>query len=966
MKTKFYRLLTLAAFLTVALFSAQDAKGPTFIGTADKMFVAPAISTLKNPEVFVSVEKEMKDRRFYKHEIVPGKDPQKTDDHFVLNRHELEGKIPGKTPSLVFDAAASTSQPTDPALAVGPDHVFVVFNTGFIIYDKNGTALTGQLTPSNIFGTNGCCDLTASYDHVAQRWVVSLLGNGAYVAVSKTSNPVTTQWNVYQYSAVNDYQKLSVWSDGYYMTDNTSSTNKIYAFEREKMLAGDPAAKILAFPLPGIVTSGFFSPQFLTLSDTNAPSPGNVPVVYMQDDAWSGVSQDHIKLWNLNVNWATPASSTISQPVQINIQPFIGVFDGGSFYNLVQPNGGATIDALQATIMNQAQFRKFATHNSAVFNFVVDTDASAAKRAGIRWIELRQSGDGQPWSLYQEGTYTAAAGKHAWNASLIMDMQGNIGMGYTAMGGTANKFVGSYYTGRKANDPLGTMTIAETIIKEGNANIPGGRYGDYSKIDIDPSDNKTMWYDTEYMNNGRKNVIGVFKIAPNYLKDVGVVSIDTPVTGALTNAETVKVKIYNFGENPQSNIPVSFKVNGATIATETYTGTIAPAATVDYTFTAKANLSTEGQTYAIAAETSLAGDEDLTNNGITKNVTHVFQWDASMDEITAPVSGGFLNSQPIKVKVSNKGTQTITSLPVAYNVDGGSWVNETITTPIPAGGTFDYTFTAPFNFSQIKSYNVTAKTMLPNDSVPTNDEISKTVVNSACYTSTNNTQYPIGPGSGVVTNSVISQTGIGNITKVKVKVNLTHTWVGDVEMKLIGPDNTEVMLANRRGSSGDNYTNTIFDDDATTAISSGTPPFTGTFKPESPLSAFNGKPITGNWTLRITDKANGDGGQLLNWSLEPCSDAVLAVSQTDVDSNKVQVVNVGNNKFKVILKDKAITGNVNMNLYNGAGQQVLVKRLNKTTGEYSTEFDMSYAPKGLYIVKLSDGTNNFSKKILVK
>ena len=55
--------------------------------------------------------------------------------------------------------------------------------------------------------------------------------------------------------------------------------------------------------------------------------------------------------------------------------------------------------------MNQAQFRKFATHNSAVFNFVVNT-TSSGELAGVRWYELRQNGDGQPWSIYQEGTYT--------------------------------------------------------------------------------------------------------------------------------------------------------------------------------------------------------------------------------------------------------------------------------------------------------------------------------------------------------------------------------------------------------------------------------------------------------------------------------------------------------------------------------------------------------------------------------
>lgn len=970
MKTKFTRFLSLIAFFGVTTFSAQKGEGPTLIGVADKMFEMPSVASKKNPEIWVDKKAEMKDRRFYKHDFLPGKDPQKTDDILAMNPHPLDKKIPGKAPILVFDAASSSSMPTDPTLAVGPNHVFVVFNTGFKIYDKQGNALTGQLTPSNIFGTNGCCDLTASYDHIADRWVISLLSttSGAYVAVSKTADPVTSGWNVYQYSSVNDYQKLSVWSDGYYMTDNTSSTNKIYAFERSKMLAGDASAKILAFPLPGIITSGFYSPQFLTLSDKNAPAPGNVPIVYMQDDAWSGVSQDHLKLWNLTVNWTTPASSVISTPVQINTQPFIGVFDGGSFSNLPQPNGGATIDALQATIMNQAQFKKFPSHNSAVFNFVVDTDASSAKKAGIRWFELRQNGDGQPWSIYQEGTYNAANGKHAWNASLIMDIQGNIGMGYTGMGGTGNKFVGSYYTGRKANDPLGTMTISEEIIKEGNANIPGSRYGDYSKIDIDPSDYKTMWFINEYMNSGRKNVVGAFKIAANHAKDVGVISIETPVTGVLTSTETVKVKLYNFGENSQSNFPVSLKVNGTTIATETFTGTLAASATVDYTFTAKANLGTEGQTYTLVAETLLVGDEDNSNNATTKTVTHTFQHDAGMEEITAPESGSNLGMQAIKVKVKNYGTATINSLPVSYQIDGGSAVTETINTAIPSGGTLDYTFTNQHNFNQIKSYTIVAKTNLANDAVAANNEVSKIISNASCIFPQNNTQYPIGPNANMVTNSVINIPGSFTINDVNVKVNLTHTWVADIDMKIIGPDGTEVILAEDLGGSGDNYTNTIFDDQAANPITSGTPPFTGTFRPQGNLSNFNGKNALGNWTLRIVDDSNSDGGNLLNWALELCSEnaIVLATSQAEMDSNNVTVAELSANKFRVILRDKAITDHVNMTLFNAAGQQIMVKRMTKEGSEYKTEFDMTYAPKGMYVVKLSDGNANFSKKVMVK
>lgn len=460
--------------------------------------------------------KEAKDKRSLAPQIVQGKDPQTENDFFVRNKHEMAQSTRMTSADLVFDAYASGSQPTDPSLAVGPNHVMVVFNTGFAIYDKSGNQLLGQTSPNPaIFPSGGCCDLTASYDNAANRWVLSFLGSGAQVAVSDGPNPLTAGWFVYTIPGVQDYQKLSVWSDGYYITENTGGTNKLWALERDAMLAGDPNAQIIGFNLPGLVTSGFFSPQALNVTDNNLPAPGGATIVYLQDNAWAGVSVDHIKVWTANVNWSNTSNSTISNPQQINTTPFISVFDNGSFSNLRQPGNGSSIDALQATIMNQAQFRKFATHNSAIFNFVVDTDASNGELAGVRWYEFRQSGDNQPWSLYQEGTYTAPDGRHAWNASMAMDGQGNIGMGYTSMSGPSTPStvrVSSYFTGRLSGDPLGVMTGMEELIANGNGNFSGIRYGDYSKIDVDPSDDATFWFINEYINNSRRGVVGRFQI----------------------------------------------------------------------------------------------------------------------------------------------------------------------------------------------------------------------------------------------------------------------------------------------------------------------------------------------------------------------------------------------------------------------------------------------------------------------
>ena len=486
-------LAILAFFLGSSLMHSQtQPTKPDYIGELQLVTVTPSLSSKMDQLVSTPTTGEARDGRYSKtrrpkREVIAGKGS--TGDLLSKNPHLLTGSVKVNSADAVWDAGYTGSNPTDPALAVGPEHVFVVWNTKFAIFDKDGNELVGPTNPNPaIFPSNGCCDLTVSYDTAADRWIISYLGGGAQIAVSQTGNPITSDWNIYNIGTVNDYNKLSVWSDGYYLTDQ-SNGNRLYAMDRAAMLAGAGSVSIQGFQLPGMATFGFASPQALNVTNGDMPAAGNAPIVFFQDNSYGGVSEDHIKFWSANVDFSTPGNSSITAAQQIPVTPFTSIFDGGSFSNLAQPNGGSLLDALQGIVMNQAQFRKFSTHNSAVFNHVIDIDPSGGgKRAAVRWYEFRQTSDGAPWTLYQEGTYASPEGKHAWNASLMMDNQGNIGMGYSAMSvqGNGNTEVGSYYTGRFASDPLGVMTVAEEVIAPGDAAISGGRYGDYSKIDIDP------------------------------------------------------------------------------------------------------------------------------------------------------------------------------------------------------------------------------------------------------------------------------------------------------------------------------------------------------------------------------------------------------------------------------------------------------------------------------------------------
>ncbi|MFO0012696.1 MAG: S8 family serine peptidase, partial [Planctomycetota bacterium] len=116
--------------------------------------------------------------------------------------------------------------------------------------------------------------------------------------------------------------------------------------------------------------------------------------------------------------------------------------------------------------------------------------------------------------------------------------------------------------------------------------------------------------------------------------------------------------------------------------------------------------------------------------------------------------------------------------------------------------------------------------------------------------------------------STINASGFSaNISELNVTINVTHTYVSDLTITLISPDGTRVPLAVEVGGGGDNFTNTIFDDSASVSINSGTAPFTGRFRPSSPLNVLANTSPNGNWILEVEDSYTLDEGVLDNWSI---------------------------------------------------------------------------------------------------
>ena len=258
--TQFTLILAFTSFCVSAQVSPQTK--PNRIEESTSMRVVQPLFSKSSLIPAKNNEGEIKDSRSSRNKVVIGKGSTGDD---ILSKNKINQKIPGNTPSLVFDTTEQNSPPTDPSLAVGPNHVVAVFNTGYRIFDKNGNALTGNLSPDNFFSSGSCCDLTISYDNAVDRWVMSILYSSdghVEVAVSQGPDPINDAWSVYSFANVSDYQKLSVWSDGYYMTANVNSgsagtSDVIFVMDRAAMIAGEPSATLVTFPLPGISTSGF-------------------------------------------------------------------------------------------------------------------------------------------------------------------------------------------------------------------------------------------------------------------------------------------------------------------------------------------------------------------------------------------------------------------------------------------------------------------------------------------------------------------------------------------------------------------------------------------------------------------------------------------------------------------------------------------------------------------------------------
>jgi hypothetical protein len=861
-----------------------------------------------------------------------------------------------------FDNTGFT--PPDPSGAVGPNHYVHAVNSSIKIFDKSGNLLAGPTSLGAFLGiSSNSGDPIVLYDQLADRYFVSEFGsvsNGLAIGVSVTNDP-TGAYNVYQYSfdAFPDYPHYSIWPDAYYLTANKGGANKVYAIERDVMLAGGPDPKIIGFPLPGNVANGntVLSPEPANLTGTDYPIDVPGYIVYLQDDGWGGgITFDHLKVWEIDVDFITPTNSVISSPLEIPTDPFNAYFAPFGSGDVAQPGTGQKLDMITGVISYAANYRSFGTHNSWVITFNDNIDGT---NSGVRWIELRNDA-GNDWDVYQEGTYAPADGHSRFMGSAAMDAAGNIGLGFNIASATLE--AGIRYTGRFDGDALGEMTVAETTIVDGaGIQTNTNRFGDYSHLTMDPN-NFTFWHTAEYFsgNNQWRTQVASFSLSSGFAKDVGVNNITNPTNGILTNSESVEVSIRNFGTDSQSNIPLELRLDGNLIASETFNGTIAPNDVATFTFTQTVDLSTSGQTYSIEVKTNLTDDEFASNDPFTKEVTHLLANDVGALEITAPETGFGLENETIIVTLKNFGADEQSDIEVQYTINGGAPVIETFAGPIASEEIVSYSFTQIADLTELGMYEIVVSTNLASDGNAANDETTIDIENLLCQPFGN---CSFGDGFTLFSVQEINNPsgceGYGDFTNqiAVFEDNSTYsltvtTGYGDQNVKVwidFNDDSTftndEVVVPNfviAPGSAGGSYTETV-----DLVIPAGVPVGMHRMRAKT------------NWQAEVPDDACEETqyGETEDYS---ANIGELGVNDFEISNSELIITSQNDNNFKVTL-NTSYEGKVYVAIYNMLGQQLGFKLAQNEGGVYKMNLNLTSAASGVYLVRVG-GQNTTSYK----
>ena len=311
-----------------------------------------------------------------------------------------------------------------------------------------------------------------------------------------------------------DYPRPAIWPDGYYIptstgdnriSDSVATQKHACVADRTKMLAGEAATEQCLI---------IHNVNFLNNADIDGKAlpPAGAPNIMI---AAGGTQLDSIfadsviLVWQMHVDWSDPSKTRVTGPEKIPVAPYHYLCNGQLSNCVPQPGTERRLDSQGDKIMARLVYRRIGNRESLVAVHSVNTSAGGG---GVRWYEFRVDAN-RTVGLYQQGTY-APDSLYRWMASPAMDRFGNIGIGYS-FGGLPH-FPGQRFAGRLANDPLGQLTLRETVLVEGEAAQTNTlRWEDYTQTAVDPSDDCTIWYVGDYLKKDAASYstkIGAFRM----------------------------------------------------------------------------------------------------------------------------------------------------------------------------------------------------------------------------------------------------------------------------------------------------------------------------------------------------------------------------------------------------------------------------------------------------------------------
>lgn len=632
----------------------------------------------------------------------------------------------------VIGGQAGGGWPPDTNGDIGPTYYIQSVNTAIGIFNKStGVRATAFTINSlwNVSGTSTPClsqndgDPVVLHDARNDRWIITDFAFGfsggspvspfyECIAVSKTSDPIAGGWYFYAVlmdtgaaggppsGTLNDYPKFGLWNDGcMYMGANgftepggSYAGSIVASFSTTDMYAGNPLTSSVGWLAYNSTTGqefGLFPADLLGRSDDSLPPSGMSEYFVSQSFA----------VYAYDVRKFTPGTNcgsggTLSSATQVS-QTSYTVNQG---HKIPQPGTIDTLDSLGFRIMQRVQYRKIGSAESL---WVVHTTGTTTSP---QWAQINVSGGTIHTTPVQQQIYAPDSTEYRWMPSLAVDGLGDMAMGYSRSSGTAGDYPSIYYAGRLAGDAANTLPQSEVALVTGGGSQtnacgtlnPCYRWGDYSSMTIDPSDDCTFWYTTEYYDtqaNGTsgnwQTRIGSFKFPGcnsytlTYTTDGnGAISGTTPqtvITGgsgtAVTAVPNVNYRFVKWSDNSvanprtDTNVTASISVQAQFVQTFTIGGSVSGltgANTVGLTLTDTTTGGTQVHSYANVSFTF----PTALNSGDSWNVAVTTQPTGQTCSVGSG-SGTNLSANVTNVTV----TCTTNTYTLTYNTDGNGTIS---------------------------------------------------------------------------------------------------------------------------------------------------------------------------------------------------------------------------------------------------------------------------------------------------